>query len=83
MPHEGFETTTPLFEQAKIVYALDCAATVIGYKMGFAQRKLFFLGQLMALHCLIGTFFIIISMFTNSAEDYMQCYIVMVQLAKH
>jgi hypothetical protein len=30
MPWEGFETTIPVFEQAKTVHALDRAATVIG-----------------------------------------------------
>jgi hypothetical protein len=29
MPWRGFEPTTPVFEQAKIVHALDSAATVI------------------------------------------------------
>jgi hypothetical protein len=31
MPQVGFEPTIPAFERAKIVHALDCAATVIGY----------------------------------------------------
>jgi hypothetical protein len=30
MPQVGFEPTIPLFERTKTVYALDCAATVIG-----------------------------------------------------
>jgi hypothetical protein len=30
MLREGFEPTTPVFERAKTVHALDCAATVIG-----------------------------------------------------
>jgi uncharacterized membrane protein len=30
MPRVGFEPTTPAFERAKIVHALDRAATVIG-----------------------------------------------------
>jgi hypothetical protein len=30
MPLEGFEPTTPVLEQAKMVHALDRAATVIG-----------------------------------------------------
>jgi hypothetical protein len=30
MPPVGFETTTPVFERMKTVYALDRAATVIG-----------------------------------------------------
>jgi hypothetical protein len=30
MPQVGFETTIPVFEQAKTVHALDRAATVIG-----------------------------------------------------
>jgi hypothetical protein len=29
MPHLGFETTITMFEQAKTIYALDHAATVI------------------------------------------------------
>jgi hypothetical protein len=31
MPRVGFEPTTPVFERAKIVHALDRAATVIGF----------------------------------------------------
>jgi hypothetical protein len=31
MPRVGFEPTTPAFQQAKTVYALDRAATVIGF----------------------------------------------------
>jgi hypothetical protein len=30
MPRVRFEATTPVFEQAKTVHVLDCAATVIG-----------------------------------------------------
>jgi hypothetical protein len=30
MPRVGFESTTPVFELAKTVHALDRAATVIG-----------------------------------------------------
>jgi hypothetical protein len=30
MPQVGFEPTIPIFEQAKTVYTLDRAATVIG-----------------------------------------------------
>jgi hypothetical protein len=30
MPQVGFEPTVPVFERAKIVHALDLAATVIG-----------------------------------------------------
>jgi hypothetical protein len=30
MPPVGFEPTTPVFERAKTVHALDSAATVIG-----------------------------------------------------
>jgi hypothetical protein len=29
MPREGFEPTIPVFERAKMVHALDCAATMI------------------------------------------------------
>jgi hypothetical protein len=31
MSHVGFEPTNPVFERAKTVHALDCAATVIGF----------------------------------------------------
>jgi hypothetical protein len=31
MPRAGFEPTIPVFELAKAVHALDCAATVIGF----------------------------------------------------
>jgi hypothetical protein len=31
MPRVGIETTIPVFERAKTVYALDRAATVIGH----------------------------------------------------
>jgi hypothetical protein len=31
MPKKGFEPTIPEFERAKTVYALDRAATVIGW----------------------------------------------------
>jgi hypothetical protein len=31
MPLVGFEPTIPVFERKKTVYALDRAATVIGY----------------------------------------------------
>jgi hypothetical protein len=31
MPLVGLELTTPVFERAKTVHALDCTATVIGY----------------------------------------------------
>jgi hypothetical protein len=30
MPEVGFEPMIPVFERAKTVHALDCAATVIG-----------------------------------------------------
>jgi hypothetical protein len=30
MPRVGFEPAIPVFERAKTVHALDCAATVIG-----------------------------------------------------
>jgi hypothetical protein len=33
MPRVGFESTIPVFERAKTVYALDRAATVIGYEL--------------------------------------------------
>jgi hypothetical protein len=30
MPQVGFEPTIPVFQRAKTVHVLDCAATVIG-----------------------------------------------------
>jgi hypothetical protein len=33
----GFEPTIPMFERAKTVHALDCAAAVIGAR--YCQRK--------------------------------------------
>jgi hypothetical protein len=30
MPRVGFELTIPVFDRAKTIHALDCAATVIG-----------------------------------------------------
>jgi hypothetical protein len=38
MPRVGFETTIPMFEQAKTVHALDLAATVIGNRI-FLKRS--------------------------------------------
>jgi hypothetical protein len=35
MPGMEFEPTTPVFERAKTVYALDRAATVIGFRGGY------------------------------------------------
>jgi hypothetical protein len=32
MPRVGFEPTTPVFDRAKTIYALDRAATVVGRK---------------------------------------------------
>jgi hypothetical protein len=34
----GFKPTTPVFEQAKTVHALDCAATVIGLVYRFSDK---------------------------------------------
>jgi hypothetical protein len=34
MPRVGFEPTIPVFEGAKMVHALDRAATVLGFQMG-------------------------------------------------
>jgi hypothetical protein len=31
MARVGFEPTTPVFDRAKVVHALDCAVTVIGH----------------------------------------------------
>jgi hypothetical protein len=33
MPQVGFEPMIPVFERAKTVLTLDCAATVIGLKL--------------------------------------------------
>jgi hypothetical protein len=46
IPWVGFEPTTPAFEQAKTIHALDRAATVIG---GHA------LTEVLSLHLLLGT----------------------------
>jgi hypothetical protein len=35
MPQVGFEPTIPVFERAKTVHSLDCAAAVIGIKCLF------------------------------------------------
>jgi hypothetical protein len=40
MPQVVFEPTIPVFELAKTVYALDCAATVIGICGGY-RRKIY------------------------------------------
>jgi hypothetical protein len=46
VPWVGFEPTIPVFERAKIVHALDRAATVIGYRGSitwiFKRRKTIF-----------------------------------------
>jgi hypothetical protein len=39
MPQVGFEPTIPVFERAKTVYALDRAATVIGYEFSWWLRN--------------------------------------------
>jgi hypothetical protein len=39
MSRVGFEPTTPVFEQAKTVHALDRAATVVGF-MAIERNKL-------------------------------------------
>jgi hypothetical protein len=39
MPRVGFEITTPVFERAKTVHALDRAATVIAIDLLFIQTK--------------------------------------------
>jgi hypothetical protein len=41
MPRLGFESTTPMFERAKTVRALDCAATVIAHYAKWACWKTF------------------------------------------
>jgi hypothetical protein len=38
MPWVGFETTIPVFEQAKIFHALDRAAIVLGSFSGFVAE---------------------------------------------
>jgi hypothetical protein len=39
MPRVGFETTTPVFERAKTVNALDRAATVIGLNAHTSEKS--------------------------------------------
>jgi hypothetical protein len=39
MPRLGLEPTTPVFERAKTVHALDRAATVIGFNVSHLQNK--------------------------------------------
>jgi hypothetical protein len=39
MPRVLFEPTNPVFEQAKTVHALDCAATVIGLRISFIHSS--------------------------------------------
>jgi hypothetical protein len=41
MPRVGLEPTTPVFERAKMVHALDCMATVIGGECNLAFYKYF------------------------------------------
>jgi hypothetical protein len=40
MPRMGFETTTPAFDRAKTVHALDRAATQIGESVPYSRIKL-------------------------------------------
>jgi uncharacterized membrane protein YphA (DoxX/SURF4 family) len=40
MPRVGLEPMAPMFERAKAVHALGCAATVIGKKIKFSGTKL-------------------------------------------
>jgi hypothetical protein len=39
MPQVRFEPTTAVFELAKTVHALDCAAAVIGFFISLAREK--------------------------------------------
>jgi hypothetical protein len=39
MPRVGFEPTTPVFQRAKTVHALDRAATVIGKQTATFNKK--------------------------------------------
>jgi hypothetical protein len=39
MPRVGFESTTPVLEQAKTVLALECATTVISYTISHSTTK--------------------------------------------
>jgi hypothetical protein len=52
MPQAGFEPTIPVFERAKTVHALDCAATGMGLcmytrllSMGCTQYKLLYMNN--------------------------------------
>jgi hypothetical protein len=44
MPQVGFKPTIPVFELAKIFYALDCAATVIGMYANVPQKTWCYVG---------------------------------------
>jgi hypothetical protein len=45
LPRVGFELTTPMFERAKTVLALDRAATVISFKISYAYDYIIKLGS--------------------------------------
>jgi hypothetical protein len=45
MPQVGPEPTIPVFEWAKTVHALDCAATVMGIQNLYKEVKFNFMGH--------------------------------------
>jgi hypothetical protein len=66
MPREGFKPTTPVFERAKTVHALERAATVMGSLVHIAKinyrnvnmlrsvvSKIVFLGKCMGISCYV------------------------------
>jgi hypothetical protein len=41
MPQVGFEHTIPVFDRAKMIHAIDCAATVVGLHCFCLNLRLF------------------------------------------
>jgi hypothetical protein len=57
MPLVGFEPTIPVFERAKTVHTLDCAATVIGFPLN-SISKFVFVMETQRVFCGVGTEFL-------------------------
>jgi hypothetical protein len=52
MPRVGFEHTTPVFERAKIVYALDSVSIASGIMLGaIVSTRVQNFSQALTLHC--------------------------------
>jgi hypothetical protein len=56
MPLVGFETTVLVFERAKMVHALDRAATVIGLMVDQEVKTFLFLSGATPLDCILSQF---------------------------